>query len=415
MNVPQNLDAEQAVLGAIMVESELYELVAGIVSEVDFHLPAHATIFLAFGALRAQNKPIEKVSLAEELIRRKQLDEVGGVEVLTQLLEAVATTASTEYYAAIVAEKSALRRLQTLGAAVHRAASDAAADPANVCRLALDGVRDITERASHSKAYTLAESLKLADEQGVQMGNRPGIPYAPESLHLISAPREHWRDRGMNPRQITVIGARPKIGKSTLMEILLAKAGIDNRVLFFALEMGIRVTLNRMMDRHTFSRLKMDSPSFKLVDNDKVLGIEQIAMHIAQQRPDVAFIDQAKNLRGWHDGNESRDRVPTRMLYRLREIATQYNCHLVIAQQIGRGVESNESPTLKDLRDTGAFEEIADRVVLLHRPHYGEDANDNEIVLDIKANRHGAPGHTTCIWNGPKREIIDRIASVGVA
>src|SRR5690242_11303532 len=102
---PQNLDAEQAVLGALMVDRELMASLAEILVTADFYAPHHATIYDVLHSLYERGEPIDKVSVAEELRRRKLLEEVGGLELLTQLLDAVPTTASAEYYAKIVAEK----------------------------------------------------------------------------------------------------------------------------------------------------------------------------------------------------------------------------------------------------------------------------------------------------------------------
>src|SRR5690242_6246264 len=102
---PQNLDAEQAVLGALMVDRELMAVVSEIVDTSDFYAPHHATIYDTLHALYERGEPIDKVSVAEELRRRRLLDEVGGLELLSQLLDAVPTTASAEYYAKIVSEK----------------------------------------------------------------------------------------------------------------------------------------------------------------------------------------------------------------------------------------------------------------------------------------------------------------------
>src|SRR5579863_6162805 len=112
---PQNLDAEQAVLAALMVDRELMPVVAEIVVRADFYAPHHATIFDALHALYERGEPIDKVSVAEELRRRRLLDEVGGLDMLSQLLNAVPTTASAEYYARVVAEKAILRSLITAG------------------------------------------------------------------------------------------------------------------------------------------------------------------------------------------------------------------------------------------------------------------------------------------------------------
>jgi len=115
---PQNLDAEQAVLGALMVDRELMPVVSEIVITADFYAPHHATIYDVLHALYERGEPVDKISVAEELRRRKLLDEVGGLDMLSQLLNAVPTTASAEYYAKVVAEKAILRALITAGSRI---------------------------------------------------------------------------------------------------------------------------------------------------------------------------------------------------------------------------------------------------------------------------------------------------------
>ena len=115
---PQNLDAEQAVLGALMVDRELMSAVGEIVQRSDFYAPHNATIFHSLQNLYERGEPIDKVSVAEELRRRNLLEEVGGVEFLSRLLESVPTTASAEYYARVVAEKAVLRSLIGAGSRI---------------------------------------------------------------------------------------------------------------------------------------------------------------------------------------------------------------------------------------------------------------------------------------------------------
>ncbi|HLW38450.1 MAG TPA: DnaB-like helicase N-terminal domain-containing protein, partial [Candidatus Eremiobacteraceae bacterium] len=112
---PQNLDAEQAMLGSLLVDRELVPIISEIVQQSDFYAPHHATIYEAIIALYERGEPIDKVSVAEELRRRKLLDDVGGVEFISQLLNTVPTAASAEYYAKVVAEKAILRSLITAG------------------------------------------------------------------------------------------------------------------------------------------------------------------------------------------------------------------------------------------------------------------------------------------------------------
>src|SRR5579863_9767417 len=115
---PQNLEAEQAILGALMVDRDLIPIVSEIVQKSDFYAPHHATVYDAVITLYERGEPVDKVSVAEELRRRKLLEEIGGADFISQMLNTVPTAASAEYYARVVAEKSILRSLITAGSRI---------------------------------------------------------------------------------------------------------------------------------------------------------------------------------------------------------------------------------------------------------------------------------------------------------
>lgn len=408
---PSNLEAEQAVLGAVMVEPDLFALVSSIIEPTDFCAPHHATIFRAMSEQHERKEPLDKVGIAEA-IGRAQLANIGGPAYLSQLINTVPDSATAEYYAGIVSEKAALRRLLQVAAGLEADANVAGALPADVCNSAFESLRKIIVRSARERANALFEALGIADKQeNAASKSGPGIAYPITQLQRISATAERPNERGMKPGQITIVGARSGVGKSSLLESIGARAAVDNRVLFFPLEMGLRETLARMQERASYSLLAatIGTDNFRIVDNTQSIGVEQIAGLCALHRPDLVLIDHARHIRGWFEGRkgEGRDMAPTRIMHRLSDISKAFSCHIVLAQQINRDTSGNQPPTMTQLRDSGALEELAHRVILMHRPHIDDAPKDTEIVLHLAKNRSGPSGHITCNWVGSTRSILD--------
>ncbi len=176
---PQNLEAEQAILGSLMVDRELVPIVSEIVQKSDFYAPHHATIYDALTALYERGEPIDKVSVSEELSRRKLLDEVGGVEFISQLLNAVPTSASAEYYARLVAEKAVLRSLITAGGRISVMGFEQPDDVEDTLDRCEQMIFEIGRR--HTGGFTLVRDLlkpafEQIDKLYHQRGRVTGVP-----------------------------------------------------------------------------------------------------------------------------------------------------------------------------------------------------------------------------------------------
>ncbi|MBV8222964.1 MAG: replicative DNA helicase, partial [Candidatus Eremiobacteraeota bacterium] len=241
---PQNLDAEQAVLGALMVDRELVPVVAEIVRRDDFYAPHHATLYEIVSSLYERGEPVDKISVAEELRRRRLLDDVGGLDFLTQLLNAVPTTASAEYYAKVVSEKAILRALITAGGRI----SMAGFEPSDDVEETLDRCEQMIFQIGHRQhgGFTqVKDLLKPAFEQinklYHQQGQITGVPSGFKSLDQFTA--------GFQPGELVIVAARPSMGKTSLaLNIAVHAAKQAGRgVAVFSLEMSSNQLIQRLL------------------------------------------------------------------------------------------------------------------------------------------------------------------------
>lgn len=417
--LPQDLVAEQSVLGALMLSRDAREAVIGgrILDTEDFYQPVHQMVFDAVVALHSAGEPADAVTVAGELSRRGELKRVGGHVALHTLVSTVPTAANAGYYARIVREQAVLRRLVTAGMKVTQ----------------------LGYAAEGGDADTLVgAALKELEAVGPVGRAQVDEPLADTVTALMSAivdgdedPTEqfHWPFYdlrkllgGARPGQVVIVAARPSIGKSTLLDDMLRCFAIEQglSVDLWTMEMPKHEVLERLLsaeasvplhsirerevkDEH-LARLweangRIADANLRIYPDGGTLN--DIAASIRKHKTRVALYDYLQLVpMPYHVKTPEQRRMELGAFSRgLKKVAKTEDCLIVVAAQLNRASEARQDkvPQVADLRESGDFEQDADVVALLHRPDFydKESPRSGEADIIIGKNRNGETGIAT--------------------
>ncbi len=433
---PHNLEAEMAVLGSVLVERASLGHAASIVEPRDFYAAVHELIFATMLDLARAEKPIDKVTLAEELRRRGNLEHVGGLPYLTSLLETVPTAASTQYYSAIVREKAQLRGLIHAGGEIARLGFESESDVEHAVASASTALRAATERsASANGGMPLSTALEsryaaLADlVHGVARDTSQKTPWAGVNA-LVG---------GLHPGELIVWPSAPKMGKTgavfTLADYIAAKYG---RVALFALEMGIDATAMRLLALYSGVSARAQRAG-ELTDRDlecisdaratlaqrpislfdlscsRLADMRRELQSLSRKAPIAAVVVDHVNFLSDVDGargdrttkHERLDRVYRELL----RIAKEFNCVMHAVQHVSReGMRGR--PSLADIRDGGNPEGHAHAVIFPFRANpMGTTRERSEGEFIVAAAREGDAGSVPMRFVGYRGMWLDRDAT----
>ena len=434
---PHNLEAEMAVLGSVLVERASLAIAVGIVEPSDFYAGIHEQIFATMLDLRDAAKPIDKVTLAEELRRRGALERVGGMPYLTSLLETVPTAASMQYYSAIVREKAQLRGLIRAGGEIARLGFEGESDAENAVVGASAALRAATERsASANGGISLSSALESRDASladlayGVALDTSQKTPWSGVNA-LVG---------GFHPGELVVWASAPKMGKSAAVDMLADfLAAMYGQVAVFALEMGIDATAMRLLALHsgvsaraqragevtehdleriadaraTLARRPMrlyDRSCSRLADIRRELHALSRKAPIAAVIVDhVNFLNDVDGVRGDRTSKHERlDRVYRELL----RIAKEFGCVMHAVQHVSReGMRGR--PSLADIRDGGNPEGHAHAVIFPFRANPSASTADERSKGEfiVAASREGDAGTVPMTFVGYRGMWLDRDAS----
>lgn len=374
---PQNLEAEMALLGSILVDREMMATVAEIVDPADFYAAMHETIYTALLTLYERGEPLDKITLSEELKRRDQLEKIGGLAFLTSLMDTVPTAASAEYYANIVREKSALRGLIHAGTQITRIGYEGEQDVEGSIDNAEQIVYDVGKRQQHGKFTPVAQMLKPVfdnlDKLFSQRGDRTGITSGFRDIDDHTA--------GFQPGNLVILAARPGMGKTSLALTMAAEAArIDQKpVAFFSLEM----TNEELVQRLLASAARLDSQKLKrgnihdhewttlseamsqlstlpiYLDDSASVTMTEIRSRARRLKASsnglgIIFIDYLQLVRpGQLSKGANRNDEISEICRALKATAKDLEVPIVALAQLNRAVEARQDkrPMLSDLRD----------------------------------------------------------------
>ncbi len=411
---PQDMDAEQCVLGAMLMSKDAIADVVEQLRGLDFYRPAHELVYDAILDLYGRGEPADAVTVADELGKRGQIARVGGAPYLLDLLSTVSVAANAGWYAGIVREKAILRRLVDASVRIGQMSYAGEGDVDEIVDRAQAEVYSVTERRAAEDYKPLSELMQptLDEMEAISSrgGGLSGVPTGFADLDDLT--------NGLHPGQMVIVAARPGMGKSTLALDLARSASIRNGLTsaIFSLEMSqIEITM-RLLSAEASIPLSHIRGG-KMSDDDW----QRIAQKMGQVSEAPLFIDdspnltmmeiraKARRLRQRHDLRlvvidyiqlmtsgkkvESRQLEVSEFSRQLKLLAKELGVPVVALSQLNRGPEqrTDKKPMLSDLRESGSLEQDADLVVLLNRPdlYDKESPRAGEADFDVAKHRNG--------------------------
>ena len=417
---PQNLEAEQSVLGALMLDKDAVINVTDILKSDDFYKPAHAKIYETILKLYDRRNPIDILSVTEELKNENILKEVGGSSYLSQLIESVPTAAHVDHYARIIKDKKVLRDLIKMSAETTEDAVNSSQDVESILDFVQQKIFAISQHTFIRKFITLKDELKGAYERIEKLhdggGRLRGVPTGFTEIDEKLS--------GFQKSDLIVLGARPSLGKTSLALDIARYAAMEANepVGIFSLEMSREQIVDRliaaeaqipMWDLRT-GRLK-DAESFELIQHaldrlsgapiyiddtpsPTILQMRSMARRLqAEHGLSLIVVDYLQLIQPRINSDNLVQQV-TEFSRGLKSMARELNVPVLAVSQLSREVDKREvkRPRLSDLRESGAIEQDADVVLFIYRKDRDkinptvEEENTAEII--IAKHRNGPTG-----------------------
>ena len=397
--MPQDKEVEEAVLGALMLEKDAYTTVCDILKPESFYEPAHQRIYEAIQSLGAAQKPIDMLTVVEQLRLNNTLEEVGGPVVISELTSRVLSGANVEFHARIVAQKYLARELISFAAGIEGKAFDESNDVDDLLQEAEGRLFEISQRNVKKDVTQVDPVISDAIKQIQAAANREsGLSGLESGYHDLDNLTSGWQNS-----DLIIIAARPAMGKTAFVLSMAKNMAVNYNipVAIFSLEMSNLQLINRLISNvceiessliksGKLSRLQWDQLMTRIkhlygaplfIDDTPSLSIFELRTKarrlVREHNVKFIIIDylQLMNASGMHFG--SREQEVSMISRSLKQLAKELNIPIVALSQLNRSVESRQSgdggskrPQLSDLRESGAIEQDADIVCFIHRPEY---------------------------------------------
>ncbi len=426
--LPHSIEAEQSVLGGLMLDASGFDGVSEVVGQNDFYKASHRAIFEVMVQLLEHEQPIDVITVSEELNRRGELQQIGGLSYLTEMASAVAGSVNLAAYARIVRERSTLRQLIAAATDIAKASySPGALAADDLLQMAERKVLEIAEERPKDGGFVNVNALlKIAVEKIDQLfRNDSDLTGLSTGLADLNAKTAGWQ-----PGELIILAARPSMGKTALALNFVEAALMTTSkpVLVFSLEMPADALVVRMLSSvgridqgniRTGRLTEEDWPRLEAAARklkDKLLFIDDTAgltpnevrsrtRKIAREHgnPALIMIDylQLMHVAG---STEGRTQEVSEISRSMKALAKEYQCPVICLSQLNRGVESrpNKRPMNSDLRESGAIEQDADVILFIYRDeYYNEESPDKGIAeLIIGKQRNGEIGTSKAAFVG---------------
>lgn len=403
---PQNLEAEMALLGSMLIEEEAISQALEIVDADAFYRDSHKIIFNAIVELDSKNDAVDLVTIVDLLKKKKLLDAVGGVSFLTSLTTAVPTAANVAYYARIVKEKGIIRSLINVATQIVTESYDSKEEVDALLDKAERLIFDISSKKIEGGFIQIKEIIKDSIETIDNLYQRKtyvtGIPTGFVEFDQMTA--------GLQPSDLIVVAGRPSMGKSALALSIAEHAGVLEKipVAIFSLEMSNEQLVQRLLCSHArvdahkvrtgfLSQSdwpKLTNAAGKLseapifIDDTPAISVLELRAKARRlkARHDIKLlvVDYLQLMRGLR-GLENRQQEISDISRSLKALARELDIPVIAISQLSRAVENRpgRKPQLSDLRESGAIEQDADVVVLLFREEYYNPAPDNKGIAEV--------------------------------
>ena len=428
---PQNIEAEQAVLGAMLIDKEAIAKATEVLSADDFYREAHRVIFSAMLELYNKNEAVDMVTVTEILKRDNKLEDIGGIAYITSLANVVLTAANVKYHAEIVAEKSVLRQLVRVSTEIAAMGYEANEDVGTLLDTAESRILEISNRKKKND-FTAINDILMDSVQSIESllqnkGGLTGLPAGFADLDKLTS--------GLHPSDFIILAARPSMGKTALALNIVQNValrahkvigGEPRSVAFFSLEMSKEQLVNRMLCAEAgidSQRLRVgemrdedwthlwdacDTMSRAKIYIDDTAGITAMDMRSRARRLkaehglDLIVVDYLQLMQGSGKRNNSGDRQQevSEISRSLKAVARELDVPVLALSQLSRSVESRQvkRPMLSDLRESGSLEQDADIVAFLYREDYYNPETENKHTELIIAKHRNGPVDTVNLF-----------------
>ena len=428
---PQNIEAEQAVLGAMLIDKEAIAKASEILTSSDFYREAHRVIFNAMLELYNKNEAVDMVTVTEILKRDNKLEDIGGLAYITSLANVVLTAANVKYHADIVAEKSVLRQLVRVSTEIAAMGYEANEDVGTLLDTAESRILEISNRKKKADFTpindVLMESVQNIEKLINNKGGLTGLPSGFADLDKLTS--------GLHPSDFIILAARPSMGKTALALNIVQNValrahkkigGEPRSVAFFSLEMSKEQLVNRMLCAEAgidSQRLRVGEMGDKdwdalwgacdLMSKAKIYiddtgGITVMDMRSRARRLkaehglDLIVVDYLQLMQGSGKRNNSGDRQQevSEISRSLKALARELDVPVLALSQLSRSVEARQvkRPMLSDLRESGSLEQDADIVAFLYREDYYNPETENKHTELIIAKHRNGPVDTVNLF-----------------
>jgi len=422
---PQNIEAEQSVLGAILLDSDAIVTVMEILRPHDFYRTSHQYIYEAMVELCEEGEPVDLVTLTARLQDKQRLEEAGGVSYLTELANAVPTAANVEYYAHIVEEKSLLRQLIRTATQIASSGYAGAEDVSELINEAEHRIMQISSRRSERGFIPIREALLEVFERvetlNRQKGGITGIPSGFVDLDRMTS--------GFQRSDLIIVAARPSVGKTAFALNIAQNVGVRAKetVAIFSLEMSAAQLVQRMISAEAnvdagklrtgylepddWEKLTMAigtlSEANIYIDDSPVVTVADIRAKCRRLKREkglgIIVIDYLQLIqgRGGRSG-ENRQQEVSEISRTLKQIARELEVPVIALSQLSRSVEQRQDkrPMLSDLRESGSIEQDADIVAFLYRDDYYDQNSEKKNIIEIiiAKQRNGPVGTVELVF-----------------
>lgn len=419
---PQNIEAEQSVLGSMLLDRDAIIAASEILRPTDFYREAHQKIFQAMLALTDRNEPVDLVTLTEELRQKNQLEAVGGTIGLTMLANVVPTSANVVYYARIVREKAVLRSLINAATRIVTRSFEASDNVDEILDEAEQAIFEVSRRSSNQGFSSMKEILKGTFERIDRLwGNRSGITGVPTGF-----PDLDRMTCGLQNADLIIIAARPSMGKTTLALNIAQHIAVSEKlpVAIFSLEMSKEQLVQRMLcalagiDSHRLRSgflAEEDYPKLTraagplseaplFIDDTAAISVMEMRAKARRLKAEhglsAVFVDYLQLMRGGERA-ENRQQEISAISRSLKALAKELDVPVIALSQLSREVEKRDKkrPVLSDLLESGGIEANADLVAFIYREgYYREDAENRYLTDIIIAKQRNGPVGTIQLY-----------------
>lgn len=438
---PQAPELEEAVLGAIMIETDAYSLVSELLKPECFYKPAHQLIYKAIVDLALHTQPIDMHTVTEQLRKNGSIDEVGGPYYITLLTAKVNSAAHLEYHSRIIVQKYLGRELIRVASDIETKAFDDKTDVDDLMQEAEGMLFEISQRNLKKDVTQINPVIDEARKRMVAASNKQGASGVPSGFHALDKITSGWQRS-----DLIIIAARPAMGKTAFILSMAKNMAVDynSPVAVFSLEMSNVQLVNRLImnvcqlegekikngQLDTYEWQKFDRDITQLlgapiyVDDTPSLSIFELRSKarrlVREHKVQCLIIDylQLMNASGMSFG--SREQEVSIISRSLKGLAKELDIPIIALSQLNRGVEGRagaegKRPQLSDLRESGAIEQDADMVCFIHRPEYYkifQDAAGNSLEgiaeVIVAKHRNGATADVQLKFKGSYAKFMNK-------